>query len=392
MLLLLARSDMMLAAPSALGALLPCPPTRWSAPEPVCPTAGAPRSQFLSRVDRPAELQSLDDEERWLRSRAASLLGQLESDGALHIRGFELPTSKAGHRRLVGALGLRPCADPLTSIGVRALLSADDDVYEAVNAPALASTFIGLHNDATFALTAPYAAFACFRPADRGGEFLVADGREVLRALEGTHLAELHKRNVRIRVARVDLSAPLALAPEPLRAPLRAAVAAAVGAVLAAFVPLGLELHWSEDDALQICERPKSPVVRHPRTAEPTFFSSLHSQSAALQMRRAGTDAFGGVAATDAFFGDGAALDAGLLDAVEAAVGRLAVEVAMERGDVVLLDTYQCLHGRAIFEGDREHGVIWATDDDYSPPGDGGAGDGGGGLAALVNRFAVKGG
>ena len=38
-----------------------------------------------------------------------------------------------------------------------------------------------------------------------------------------------------------------------------------------------------------------------------------------------------------------------------------------QRGDVVLLDTYQCLHGRATFEGDREHGVIWATDEDYSP-------------------------
>ena len=59
---------MMLAAPSALGALLPCPPTRWSAPEPTCPAASAPRSQFLSRIDRPAELQTVDDEERWKRT------------------------------------------------------------------------------------------------------------------------------------------------------------------------------------------------------------------------------------------------------------------------------------------------------------------------------------
>ena len=164
-----------------------------------------------------------------------------------------------------------------------------------------------------------------------------------------------------------------------------------VGAVLAAFVPLGLELHWSDDDALQICERPKPPVVRHPRTAEPTFFSSLHSQSAALQRRRAGTDAFGGVAATDAFFGDGAALDAGLLDAVEAAVGRLAVEVAMERGDVVLLDTYQCLHGRATSRATASMASS-GRPTTTTAAGDGVVGDGGGGLAALVNRFAVKGG
>ena len=181
---------MMLAAPSALGALLPCPPTRWSAPEPVPDRRRTAVAISLALTDQPiCSLWTTRSGGSAAARRRCSVSSNRTAPGIARLR---VPTSKAGHRRLVGALGLRPCADPLTSIGVRALLSADDDVYEAVNAPALASTFIGLHNDATFALTAPYAAFACFRPADRGGEFLVADGREVLRALEGDHLAELH--------------------------------------------------------------------------------------------------------------------------------------------------------------------------------------------------------
>ena len=32
---------------------------------------------------------------------------------------------------------------------------------------------------------------------------------------------------------------------------------------------------------------------------------------------------------------------------------------AIKPGDVVLLDTYQVLHGRDVFEGEREHGVLW---------------------------------
>ena len=70
---------------------------------------------------------------------------------------------------------------------MRKLLSSEEGVYEAVNAEALSKTFIGLHNDATFKLTAPYAAFTCFKRATSGGEFLLCDGRQVLRELDGWH-------------------------------------------------------------------------------------------------------------------------------------------------------------------------------------------------------------
>jgi alpha-ketoglutarate-dependent taurine dioxygenase len=35
------------------------------------------------------------------------------------------------------------------------------------------------------------------------------------------------------------------------------------------------------------------------------------------------------------------------------------VSVMMEKGDVVLVDNYQCLHGRDVFTGERLHAVTW---------------------------------
>ena len=33
--------------------------------------------------------------------------------------------------------------------------------------------------------------------------------------------------------------------------------------------------------------------------------------------------------------------------------------VKMNKGDVVLLDNYKCMHGRNVFDGKRKHAVAW---------------------------------
>ena len=62
----------------------------------------------------------------------------------------------------------------------------------------------------------------------------------------------------------------------------------------------------------------------------------------------------------------------------------------MERGEVVLVDTYRALHGRDVFVGPRQHGVVWLRHGNGGDGGDGGgggggAGDGGGGDSACGN-------
>ena len=281
---------------------------------------------------------------------------------------FALPATKAGFAFLCEAIPLSPCEDALASVRVRSLLSARDGVYEAVDAVKMARTFIGLHNDVAFALGAPFAAFACFRAADSGGDFLLADGRAVLAELSPEVLSTLCARRLRLRVARLD-APPLRLVPPPLRPP----IAHAARAVLGAAVPLDLDVRWSggEDGdsdgvALEIYEPAKPPVNRHPLTGEPTFFSGIHSQSHHLQARRA-ADGFDGLGASDVFYGDDfSPIAPHTLEHIEEVVSAETVRVAMREGDVVLLDSYQALHGRDVFDGPREHGVLWLREPEGS--------------------------
>ena len=352
--------------------LLPCPKTRWDVPNEIsCSTS--PQAERLPKLIHCPE--GLDEayQEQWMTSHANSIMSDLNEFGALHFRGFTLASTKPGFRQWASTLPLLACEDPLTSVGVRKLLSKGDGIYEAVNSEELSKTYIGLHNDATYKLTAPFAAFVCFQPASRGGEFLLCDGRAVLAGLSQDVLALLSERKVSVRVAALDLSAILGSLSSSLQPICRNLIQTVVRFVLALAVPLGLELAWSRDggddgvgpNTLQILERPKAPINRHPTTGEPTFFSSLHSQARYLQRRRAGGRTFSdtarsSVAATDVFLGDDLTpIPPSHLEHIDEVITRLTVPVKMEPGDVVLLDSYQVLHGRATFDGAREHGVLW---------------------------------
>ena len=49
-------------------------------------------------------------------------------------------------------------------------------------------------------------------------------------------------------------------------------------------------------------------------------------------------------------------------------MARCATRVEMDVGEVVLLDSYQTLHGRETFEGRREHGVLWLREAERREP------------------------
>lgn len=369
-----ARSNlriMLLHATAFNAALLPCPKTLWNVPIDVPRSIPLQARRLPKLIDCPEGLDEACQEE-WMSLNAPAIMRELNEVGALRFRGFSTST-KAGFRQWASSLPLTPCEDPLTSVGVRKLLSKNEGIYEAVNADELSKTFIGLHNDVTYKLAAPFAAFVCFEPAPRGGEFLLADGRAVLAELSPEVLTPLCERKVSVRVAALDLSAVLNGVNSRLQSPLRNLIEKVVRFALSLAVPLGLELAWGRDgggdgvgaNTLQILERPKAPINRHPESGKLTFFSSLHSQARYLQQRRAGGKAFSdtsrsSVAATDAFFGDDLSpIPPSHLEHIDEVITKCTVRVKMEPGDVVLLDSYQVLHGRDTFDGPREHGVLW---------------------------------
>merc|ERR1712185_685858 len=91
---------------------------------------------------------------------------------------------KEGFRKFYDALQPEACQDPLASVGARAVVDKKGAMYEAVNKPSRAKFFVGMHNESTFKRTNRLGAFVCFKQAETGGEFLLLDGRKMLRDLD----------------------------------------------------------------------------------------------------------------------------------------------------------------------------------------------------------------
>ena len=76
-------------------------------------------------------------------------------------------------------------------------------MYEAVNKPSRAKFFVGMHNESTFKRTNRLGAFVCFKAADKGGEFLLADGRKVLADMDDDVLDRIYTKGVRFSNAEL---------------------------------------------------------------------------------------------------------------------------------------------------------------------------------------------
>jgi len=62
---------------------------------------------------------------------------------------------------------------------------------------------------------------------------------------------------------------------------------------------------------------------------------------------------------SDMFYGDDGTISDADLEHIDEVTMKNVQYVKMERGDVVLLDNYKCMHGRNVFDGTRKHGEAW---------------------------------
>ena len=94
--------------------------------------------------------------------------------------------SQPGFVQFYEALGMKVCLDPLHSVSARPTVDGtkNSPVYEAVNKESRKNFFIGMHNEFVGTRAPRAAAFVCFKSAETGGEFLIADGRQVFRDLK----------------------------------------------------------------------------------------------------------------------------------------------------------------------------------------------------------------
>lgn len=343
-----------------------CPLTRWNADEINLAELGPAPDRTLPYTVTMDALGGLSEEE-YITANREMLLEQLTASGAVWLRGFELMKTQDGFARFYQLLGLDPCQDPLASVGARAVVNKKGAMYEAVNKPSRAKFFVGMHNESTNKRTNRLGAFVCFKSADTGGEFLLLDGVKMLREIDPAVLKRLYDRGVRFSNAELPFFDFLRTLPAAAKEALQPVFQSVAQLGVGAKIDMELELRWDENDQdglrLLAFSEKQSPINRHPITGDPAWFCNVHSHSRYLRDQRDGdlpeTSGASKLNRTNMFYGDLSEISDEDLRNIDEATMRNLVWVPMKEGDVVLVDNYQVMHGRAKFSGERLHAVTW---------------------------------
>jgi len=331
-------------------------------------------------VQMPAELAGdLDAQRAYFAENMPKIYKDLKTHGAVVFRGFELSKESAGFTEVGEALELERCEDPLHSVAARDAVNKEAGVYEAVNKPSRRKFYVGMHNEMVGNRAPGAALFVCFKAAEEGGEFLIADGRKMFKELDEDFLKKVYDKEVRYSTAEFPMGfleslGPLQGAAEPI----------AYGVLQQALkmkVDFDTELRWEKSEydgskILQVRAMPQVPIVRHPYTGEPAWWGSMHSHAEYLRSERekvygeegfAETTGASRINKTDVYYADTEEkLEVERLKHLDEVTMKNAVPVKMQEGDMVLLDNYLVMHGRCPFEGTRKHAVTWFKSPDYS--------------------------
>lgn len=148
-----------------------------------------------------------------------------------------------------------------------------------------------MHNEFVGTRAPRAAAFVCFKAAETGGEFLIADGRRMVQDLSPELVEELYTRSIRYSVMELPFFGWVDNVPGPIKEPVMGTLKGLVSAAINAKVDFDVEMLWGEsgyDNTKMLQARAPSqpPIVVHPVTGEPTWFCNVHSHSSKLRKDR----------------------------------------------------------------------------------------------------------
>mmetsp|Transcript_13835 Transcript_13835/g.19942 ORF Transcript_13835/g.19942 Transcript_13835/m.19942 type:complete len:419 (-) Transcript_13835:102-1358(-) len=333
-----------------------------------------PELEFAPEISaKELGLETSEAQLDYFKNNAMEIKQRMQDCGAVVFRDFELMKSQDGFQEMYKALGMNVCLDPLHSVSARPTVdgSKNSPVYEAVNKESRKNFFIGMHNEFVGTRAPRAAAFVCFKAAEEGGEFIVADGRQMFRDLSPELVEELYNRGIRYSVMELPFFGWVDNLPDFMQEPVMGFLKGAASAAINSKVDFDVELRWGEsgyDNAkmLQARAPPQPPIVVHPVTGDPTWFCNVHSHSSKLRKDRESVygaerfeDGASQINKSDMFFGDDGDLTEAALKEMDEITYKNMKYVKMTEGDVVLLDNYKCMHGRNVFDGTRKHGVAW---------------------------------
>mmetsp|Transcript_12860 Transcript_12860/g.19927 ORF Transcript_12860/g.19927 Transcript_12860/m.19927 type:complete len:450 (+) Transcript_12860:70-1419(+) len=306
----------------------------------------------------------------WLYKNAAQLKMLKHAHGAVFFQGWDLLKDADGLNAAAEAVGLEACPDPVE--GVRPEIGGKSGkVYEGANNEKDSATHVGMHYEAAPSQIPLSAFFACFEAADSGGEFLVCDGRRVLRDIDTKTLSTFQSRK-HVWVLN-EFSSDLSSAPGVLK------YLPFANEVHREMMTIGLDLmspfnahqykvvrrpNEKESQLAVIFSDPVPVTIRNPATGLPNWFCTLDATHRDTFNKR-NPNAIKGQKFTsnnlDIVHGDFGKISEKDLENSLAAIKSNTVEIAMKPGDGMLLDNLSVTHGRKPFSGKRKHAVVWAS-------------------------------
>jgi alpha-ketoglutarate-dependent taurine dioxygenase len=299
----------------------------------------------------PRELAAL------LRDEHDRLRELLLRDGALLFRGFDV-TEPAELSRVIAAAG-DTTVPYLAGISPRHQLG--DEVYTSTELPARLS--VPLHSELCYLASTPRRLwFACVIAPSSGGETRLADARAIFRDMARDIRQRFVERGIRYQASFHGRGALFALIDKfqnVNKSWMDAFDTDDRSAVERACREIGAVPRWLRSGRLVI-ETVRPAVRLHPETDEPLWFNSAHlfrHNPRALGWRRYLLSRLFFARASsrmqDAHYADGGTIDLETLERIQDVLDAHTVSLPWQRGDVLWIDNFLCMHGRAPYRGPR---------------------------------------